>query len=666
MSCPRCHRPEPGRPELTASGETCTPTICLVGNPNVGKSTLFNLVTGSHQAMVNAPGTTVEVMAGTWRKLGAQVLDLPGTYSLVAQSPDEQVVVETLERAPGSFTDPAVGCGVDLVVCILDATALTRSLYLLGQVALTGHPVVAAVTLADLADDEGEPVDIEALQQVLGIPVTTIDPRSAKGIVGFDEVVRQALCAKPHVCGIEPGPLGQEQSNRLFAWIEDIETQMGTAAPACVKLSRSDKIDQVLLNPLAGIPVFLGLMWLLLMISGSWVAPIQDFFEQLFASTDPGYFSLANGVSALLTATNLQNTWLHGFLVGGVCTGLGVVASFLPLMFVIFLLISLLEDSGYMARAAFLGDRLMRKIGLDGRVILPLIMGFGCNLPSMAAARAIPNAKQRLVTILVTPYTSCAARLTIYLVIARIFFPAHTGTVVFALYLLSILMVVLGALALKPFLTKGQSSAPLMLVLPAYHTPQALLTLKTTWQRSWAFVLGAGKIIVTMAVVVWLMAAIPVSAGHSFADPELPTQDSLYGATARALEPVFAPAGFGQWHMTGALMTGFVAKETVISSLVVSYNLDQEQAGDAEEAGTDMGDLPALVKQSFHESAGDAAPLAAFAFLVYVLTYTPCLATVAQQIRQIGARTTLLSVLVQLAVAWVLATGIYQIGRLFL
>lgn len=661
-------------PAQNGAGRTCAPTICLVGNPNVGKSTLFNRLTGAHQAVVNAPGTTVEVMSGYSKKLDAQLLDLPGTYSLLAQSPDEQVVVETLQQTAGSVTDPRASCGIDLVICVLDATALTRSLYLLGQVAMSGLPVIAALTLADIAAEEDELVDIGRLQGCLGIPVVAVDPRSSKGVAGFDDAVKRALVEKPFVRGIEPNILDAdnpgEQTAELFDWVDKIEKELSSTVtstgdqPRVAKFSRSDKIDQILLNPFAGIPVFFALMWLLFMVSGTWVAPVQDFFESLFASTDPGGFSLANGVTALLGSMHLQDTWVHGLLVGGICTGLGVVASFLPLMFTIFLLISLLEDSGYMARAAFLGDRLMRKLGLDGRVIMPLIMGFGCNIPSIAAARAIPNVKQRLVTILVTPYTSCAARLTVYLLIARVFFPETAGTVVFALYVVSIAMVILGALVLKPFFTKDQASAPLMLVLPAYHTPKAWLTLKTTWQRSWAFVLGAGKIIVSMTVVVWLMGAIPVASGYSFADPDLPMENSVYGATARSLEPVFAPAGFGQWHMTGALMTGFVAKETVISSLIVSYNLDPAQAGDAEENGTDLGDLPELIKGSFHKSAPGNESIAALAFLVYVLTYTPCLATVAQQIRQIGARYALAGMAVQMAVAWVLAVGIFQIGRL--
>lgn len=721
---------EDPRTEDTRRGE---PTVVLLGNPNVGKSTLFNIVTGARQAVINAPGTTVECMQGRWGSIGARVLDLPGTYSLIANSPDEQVVVDTLAGAPGSLTDPSRGYGVDLVLVVLDATALTRSLYLLGQVARTGRPVAGVVTLADVVAHEGDPVDVASLTRALGVPVIAVDPRTHRGVEGLDQMVSTALRTRPRVDGIQPdpqapgynqvaaaaaldaarceqtkassatlaGPVLEEtgcacgqgedcskssvapdsteaavaalerdpmaEAADIFTWVEGVEAAALGARTDGATVSRSDRIDRLLLHPLIGIPVFFALMWFLFKVAGEWVGPIQDFFDGLFSSTDAGAVSVANLVSALLGVVGWQDTWLSSLLIGGLCAGLGVVASFLPLMFVIFLMISVLEDSGYMARAAFLGDRVMRVIGLDGRVILPLIMGFGCNLPSLAATRTLPNAKQRLVTTLIIPYTSCAARLTIYLMIARIFFPTNTGTVVFALYALSLVMVVLGALVLKPFLNKEASTAPLMLVLPSYQMPRIAVTLKSTALRAWSFVKGAGKIIVAMTLVVWFMSAIPVTGGHGFADPELPMEDSLYGRTAQVLVPVFEPTGFGEWHMTGALMTGFVAKETVISSIVTSYNMDPDtQGGDAEDGGSDLGDLPQLVKGSFEKSAGDAAPLAAFAFLVFVLTYTPCLATVAEQARQIGGKRAAAAVGVQLGAAWILATLIFQIGRLFL
>ena len=705
--------------------KTVAPTIVLLGNPNTGKSTLFNNVTGAKQAVVNAPGTTVEVMQGYWSGVNARLLDMPGTYSLIANSPDEEVVVDTLAGVPGSFTDPRQGRSVDLVLVVLDGTSITRSLYLVGQVAKTGRPCVGVITMADAEAAEGHDIDATSLSAALGIPVMKVDPRHKKEIADLEDMVKTALVTRPRVKGVQPDPTapgynqvaaaaaaaqadceadplallentdcecGKQDSDcgknaidstavaaaaaaerdeytearDVFDWVDAVEEKAKGIRADDAHMSRSDKVDRFLLHPIIGIPVFLGLMWLLFNIAANWVGPVMDFFDGLFAGTDEGAFTLANGVTAVLTGLNLQDTWLSGLLIGGLCTGLGVVASFFPLMFVIFLMISILEDSGYMARAAFLGDRLMRLIGLDGRVILPLIMGFGCNLPSLAATRTLPNAKQRLITTILVPYTSCAARMAIYLMVARIFFPNNTGTVVFSLYVLSIVMIVLGALVLRPFMNKEGSRAPLMLVLPAYQMPRVMVTLKVTWMRAWAFVKGAGKIIVTMLLVVWFLGAIPTTSGYSFADSELPMEDSAYGTVAKTLEPVFAPTGFGEWHMTGALMTGFVAKETVISSIAVSYGMDEEAAGDAEDGGEDLGSLPELVTASFEKSAGaEKAPLAAYGFLIFVLTYTPCLATVGEQARQIGGRKTAAAVAIQLVAAWVLATLVFQIGGLF-
>lgn len=239
---------------------------------------------------------------------------------------------------------------------------------------------------------------------------------------------------------------------------------------------------------------------------------------------------------------------------------------------------------------------------------------------------------------------------------------------VFGLYVVSIVMIILAAWVLKFFFTKNEAEAPLMLILPAYQTPRILVLLKLAAQRSWTFVKGAGRIIVTMTMVVWLLGAIPVGAGtdEGFASPDLAMEDSAYGQVAKVLEPVFTPAGFGDWHMTGALMTGFVAKETVVSSIVVSYNMDPEAAGDAEENGDDLGVLPELLSETFTTTAGaQYAGLAALAFLVFVLTYTPCLATVGEQVRLIGGKITAIAVAAQLVIAWILAVGVFQIGKLF-
>lgn len=714
-------------------------TIALVGNPNVGKSTLFNHVTGSRQRTVNAPGTTVHLMAGTWKSLDATVLDLPGTYSLIARSPDEQVVTDTLGGRPwgsssaghsgalnisfslshsGEARDPGADPHIDLVLAVLDGGSLTRSLYLLAQIGQTGYPVAALITMTDVAKADGHPVDIERLSAATGIPMLAFDPRNAAGYAALDDMVREALANPPRLAGLEPDPSAPgypsapvttgietastqaapaeaaapadssalaaaggdlNRASTLFAWVDAVEKSATDAETSSSdKPSYSDRIDRVLLHPVAGTIVFVALLFVLFKAAGEWLGPVQDFFDGLFASTDPGAFSLANSFQWALDRAGAGDSWLASLLVNGLATGLGVVASFFPLMFLIYLALTVLEDSGYMARAAFLGDRLMRKIGLDGRVILPLIMGFGCNLPSLAAARALPSERQRLITVLITPYTSCAARLTIYLMIAKIFFPRHTALVVLAMYLISSAIIVVSAWGLSRLFGNAEQERPLMLVLPAYQVPQVVHLLAMTWRRAWSFITGAGKIIVVMTLVVWLLSAIPVGASAietsngttraaSFADPELPMEESLYGRIAQTVEPLFIPTGFGEWHMMGALMTGFVAKETVVSSIVTSYNLEAEAAGDAEDNGDDLGMLPELLHDSFTKSAGEGYQgLAAFAFMVFVLAYTPCMATVAEQAKLIGGRKASIMVLTQFVLAGALAVTIFQGGKLLL
>ena len=292
---------------------------------------------------------------GTWRALGANLVDLPGTYSLIASSPDEQVVSDTLSGAEGSFTDPRTGRKVDLAIVLLDASAMTRSLYLLGQVAQAGHPVVAVATMVDVSEKDGQKYPVDKLADELGIPVLAVDPRHYDNPELLEGIVRHALehHARPKGLPLNAadgsctcGCGGLTQADELFAWVDRVETAVVGKAEGDPILSTSDKIDRVLLNPWLGIPIFFILMWFLFKVAGEWGSPVQDFFDRVFSSTDEGFPSLANGITYLFTLGGLQDGWLHSFLIGGLCTGLGVVSSFIPLMFIIFLMISILEDSG--------------------------------------------------------------------------------------------------------------------------------------------------------------------------------------------------------------------------------------------------------------------------------------------------------------------------------
>ena len=643
-----CHEPAPG--VAVAAG---TPTIALVGNPNAGKSTLFNALTGARQTVMNAPGTTVELQTGAWRRSGERiaVVDLPGTYSLVPRSPDEQVAADFV-AGRGELGRP------HLAVVVLDASALARSLYLLAQVRETGTPVVAAVTMLDVASTRAVEPDLDALADAAGVPVVALDPRSGAGMEALGVAVERQLEA--HVCRCEgctgscacanhlDVPVSRDDEER-FAWTERVLNAAVPSPPAVPVRSTSDRIDRVLLHPVLGVPVFLAIMWAVFELTTVVAAPLVGGIAGFFNGP------LASWLHGVIPGP----AWIAGLLVDGVLSGVGTVLSFVPLLALIFVAIGILEDSGYLARAAFVADRALRAIGLDGRAMVPLVIGFGCNVPAMAATRTMPDARRRLLTGLLVPLTSCPARLTVYVLVAGTFFPRYAGTVVFGLYVVSGLLVVLGGYLLRSTAFRDlRQTRALVLALPAYHVPRLKPLLISTWTRVLAFVRGAGGIIAGTLVVVWLLSAVPVTGGHQVAD--VPVHDSLYGRVADGIAPVLAPAGLDDWRIASALTTGFVAKEVVVGSLAQSFSID---AGDTA-ATAPTGALGDKLRATLDESSGGHSTAAALAFLIFVLAYTPCLATVAEQRRVFGGRWAAGAVAVQLSVAWLLAVAVFQVGRL--
>lgn len=662
-------------------------TVLLVGRPNVGKSTLFNLLTGAHQKTMNVPRTTVSIEVGTWNisdDSRTRITDLPGTYSLIPQSPDEEVTanaVADLAAAPGPG---------DVVIVVLDATALASSLYLFAQVKQSGLPVIAALTMNDLADSASAPVDAAALSHAIGAPVVSINPRRGVGaselaatVLAFDGTAfdgtvvdststdsitpqRGAILlpglpspASSLPLEMDPDPETDPdtaaeaelaRAHELFAWVREVLAEIGTSTEP--RATPSDKLDAALLRPIVGIPVFLAILWATFQLTTTISGPIQDWFEGLITGPVTGWFS------SFLGALHAPS-WLESLTVNGLLAGVGTVVSFLPLMVIIFTMIFILEDSGYLARVAVMADRAMQSIGLDGRAVLPLVIGFGCNIPALSATKTIPDSRQRLLTGLLVPYSSCTARLVIYLLLASVFFPGHAGTVVFAMYVVSVVVIVGVAFALRKTVFRGVIREPLVIVLPAYQAPRFGALARAVALRCSGFAKRAGVVILGLSMAVWVLMAVPIDGKHAFGDTEMPVQSSLFGAAADGVSPVFAPAGFDDWHVAASLITGFVAKEAVVGTLATTYGLDEPSDPSL------AGDLSGRLRETFTETSGGQPGLAAIAFMVFCLAYTPCLVTVAEQKRLFGGKITAASVSGSIILAWVLAVAIFQIGGLF-
>ena len=391
-------------------------------------------------------------------------------------------------------------------------------------------------------------------------------------------------------------------------------------------------------------------MWAVFQLTTSVAAPLQDALDQFF--TGP----VSTAAISVLGAVGLGDSWVQSFVVDGLIGGVGMLLTFVPLMAIMFVLLALLEDSGYMARAAVVTDRTMRMIGLPGRAFLPLIVGFGCNVPAISATRVLPDSRHRILTALLVPFTSCSARLAVYVMMAATFFPDDAGNVVFAMYVISILFVVVVGMALRRTLWRTMGSEPLLLDLPPYQLPHLRLLGIVAWGRLRGFLKTASGIIVATVAAVWLLQSVPVGGQGSFAN--VPVQDSAYATMARGISPIFAPAGFGNWEATGALAVGFVAKEAVISSWAQTYAVAEP---------TDLhspGDLGEAVRADFAESSGGHTTAAVWAFLIFLLAYTPCVATLATQWREIGRKWTFFGVAMQFTVAWIVAVTVFQIGRM--
>lgn len=667
--------------------------LALAGNQNCGKTTLFNALTGSNQHVGNFPGVTVDQKIGDVKgEKSCQVVDLPGIYSLRPYTQEEIVT-----------RDFIINQKPDGIINIVDATNIERNLYLTLQLLELCVPMVLALNMMDEVNSNGGTVNIEKMSELLGIPVVPIS--AAKGD-GVSELIDKAVSTaknkqKPKVwdfCSaespvhrcihavvhliddhaeraglparfctsklIEGDPdiedrleLDENERELLEHCIVEMEDESGldrNAALAAMRYDfiesvvsdsvvkahesrehrRSMAIDKVLTGKYTALPVFFGVMFLVFWLT---FGVIGSALSDLLALGIDSFTSLADRA---LTAYGI-NPIVHSLVIDGIFAGVGSVLTFLPLIVVLFFFLSILEDTGYMARVAFVMDRALRKIGLSGRSFVPMLIGFGCSVPAIMATRTVSSDRDRKMTILLTPYMSCSAKIPIYAVFATAFFPNHKALVMISMYVVGIVLSVLLALILKNTAFKG-NPVPFVMELPNYRLPSPKSVVLLLWDKAKDFLQRAFGIIFIATIIIWFL--------RSF-DTRLNvvenSADSLLALIGRFIAPVFAPLGFGDWRAATSLISGFTAKEAVISTMAVLLE-------------TNLSNLGGALSEIF-------TPLTAVSFLVFTLLYTPCVAAVASIRRELGSKLqTLGVVLLQCTVAWICALVVYQVGGLLL
>lgn len=720
-------------------GSKKTITVAVAGNPNSGKSTLINAIAGTRLHVGNWPGVTVEKKEADFEFEGTQIklVDLPGTYSLSPYTQEEIVARDYLV-----YERP------DVIINVVDATNLERNLYLSIQLLELGIPLVMALNIYDEAEAKGYKFDLKAMEEMLGVRVVPTVATKNKGLKeliktamevaknaeqrptrelnygeDIEEAViklRQEIVSKaPDIAKRYPlrwlalkvleadeqvlsklqlpltvKTLQDIKQHLLDAHGDDLESLLadvryslasGLTKEVLTKPQRrsrdtTEKIDAIALNKYFGIPLFLLIMWLVFKLTFDLSSPFTDWFDEV--STGP----IKNIATAILQSLSAPD-WTVSLLTDGIIAGVGIVLTFVPVIFAMMFFITFLEGSGYMARAAFVMDRAMHTMGLHGKSFIPLLLGFGCNVPAIYATRTLENPRDKALTALLIPLMSCGARLPVYVLFVGVFFEKNAGTVLWSLYVLGIALAILMGVIFKRTLFKGQ--APMFIMeLPPYRMPSFKSLMIHTWEKGKHFLIKAGTYILAVSIIVWFLLNLPWGVQHK--------RDSLLGQVGQAIAPVFEPLGFGKWEAASALITGVIAKEIVVSSMGEIYvqKIEEDKkdeiviADELKEIGVSFIKavkdsvqnvfstfMVASISAEEDEKTGglkeviqkEFTPLSAYTFMVYVLLYMPCVVVLIAMRQELGSwKWPAVAFAYQMTLAWVVAFVVYQVGILIL
>ena len=621
-----------------------TMSVALTGNPNTGKSTIFNELTGMRQKIGNWPGVTVDKKMGVvnYKDRVITVVDLPGTYSINARSAEEQVVIDYFKT-----TMP------DLAVDVIDSSNIERNLFLTVQLLEEGIPLLIDLNMQDEAERKGIRINIQKLEEALGMPVVQTVGRSKKSIQKLIEIFtttvmsnyRPSAMVEEHKAKAtelkKSGLSAEELDEKLIELRYDLIDKIMKKAVVVenVGLSTSEKIDRVLANGVLALPILLGILYLVFCIAFTWIGqPLADAVGDWIG----GPFT--DWINDAMESAGVAE-WLKSLIADGIVAGVGNVINFVPLIFTLFFMLSFLDGTGYMARVAFIMDPIMRRVGLTGKGIMPLIVGFGCGVPAIMGARALDSEKDRLTSILITPFLTCSAKLPIMALFAAMFFPEHAANLVFSMYIIGIVVAIIMAKVLGVTAFRSQGST-FLLELPPYRMPDMKTVLLETWDKGKGYLIKAGTIIFAMSVGIWFLSNYNADG----ATDEM--SESFLASIGGGMSHLFALHGFETWESGAAVVTGIMAKESVVSTLGILYGVGDvsTEAKDAAETAT-----------QFAGSMGTAFTAAsALAFMVFSQLYTPCMTSLGTIKKETGKwRWMLFAALYTFGVAWVVSLLVY-------